>query len=114
MSSPLRVLFVMRPDATTRFGGDTVLARETLAAVRATGANADYVETDRPGARGYDIAHIFNVGQPEVCKRQMDACEEAGVPVALSPVWLDLREYFGRAHVYERLFLNARTASEVE
>ena len=100
----------MRPDASTRFGGDTVLARDNFAAVKALGVEADVVETDRPDPRGYDIAHVFNVGQPDVCKRQMDACEEAGVPVALSPVWLDLREYFGRAHAYERLFLQAKDA----
>lgn len=104
----------MRPDASTRFGGDTVLARDNLAAVRALGVEADFVETDQPDPRGYDVAHVFNVGQPDVCKRQMDACEEVGVPVALSPVWLDLREYFGRAHAYERLFLQARDVQSLE
>ena len=108
MSSEPRVLFVVRPDASTRFGGDTVLARDNFAAVKALGIDADFVETDKPDPRGYDIAHIFNVGQPELCKRQIEACLEAGVPVALSPVWLDLREFFGRAHAYEHLFLNAR------
>ena len=110
----LRVLFVVRPDASTRFGGDAMLARDNFAAVRALGVAADMVETDRPDAHGYDLVHIFNVGQPEICKRQMDACEEAGVPIALSPVWLDLREYFGRAHAHERLLLTAKTAGEVE
>jgi glycosyltransferase involved in cell wall biosynthesis len=109
----LRVLFVQRPDASTRFGGDTMLARDNFEAVKALGVDADIVETDRPDARGYDLVHIFNVGQPEISKRQMDAAEEAGVPIALSPVWLDLREYFGRAHVYEHLLLNAKTAREV-
>jgi glycosyltransferase involved in cell wall biosynthesis len=112
VSTP-RVLFVMRPDASTRFGGDTVLARDNFAAVKTLGVEADFVETAEPDPRGYDLAHVFNVGQPEVCKRQMDACEEAGVPVALSPVWLDLREYFGRAHAYERLFLNARDLTSI-
>ena len=114
LQSGLRVLFVQRPDASTRFGGDAMLARDNFEAVKALGVAADMVETDRPDARGYDLAHIFNVGQPEICRRQMDACEEAGVPVILSPVWLDLREYFGRAHVYEHLLLNAKTAREVE
>jgi glycosyltransferase involved in cell wall biosynthesis len=110
----LRVLFVQRPDASTRFGGDAMLARDNFEAVKALGVAADMVETDRPDARGYDLVHIFNVGQPEICKRQMDACDEAGVPFVLSPVWLDLREYFGRAHAYERLLLNAKTDREVE
>jgi len=104
---------VMRPDASTRFGGDTVLARDNFAAVKELGIVADFVETDRPDPRGYDLAHVFNVGQPDVCERQLDACQEAGVPVALSPVWLDLREYFGRAHAFERLFLNARSPEAI-
>ncbi|MDQ6766854.1 MAG: glycosyltransferase [Candidatus Eremiobacteraeota bacterium] len=104
----------MRPDASTRFGGDTVLARDNFTALKELGVDADFVETDRPDARGYDIAHIFNVGQPEVCQRQMDACQEAGVPIALSPVWLDLREYFGRAHAYEHLFLHAKQVQTLE
>jgi glycosyltransferase involved in cell wall biosynthesis len=114
MSGAPRVLFVMRPDATTRFGGDTVLARDNFAAVKEYGIDADFVETDRPDPRGYDVAHVFNVGQPEICGRQMDACEEAGVPVALSPVWLDLREYFGRAQAYEQLFLKAKNVESIE
>jgi glycosyltransferase involved in cell wall biosynthesis len=114
VNNSLRVLFVMRPDASTRFGGDTMLARDNFEAVRALGVAADMVESDRPDPRGYDVAHVFNVGQPDVCKRQMDACEEAGVPVALSPVWLDLREYFGRAQWYEHLFLNAKNVKTVE
>jgi glycosyltransferase involved in cell wall biosynthesis len=112
MSEP-RVLFIMRPDASTRFGGDTVLAKDNFAAVKALGIDADFVETDTPDPRGYDVAHIFNVGQPDVCKRQMDACEEAGVPVALSPVWLDLREYFGRAQAYEKLFNSAKSVDAI-
>lgn len=108
MNGEPRVLFVLRPDASTRFGGDTVLARDNLTAIKGLGVDADFVETDRPDPRGYDIAHVFNVGQPELCRRQMEGCLEAGVPIALSPVWLDLREFFGRAHAYEHLFLNAR------
>jgi glycosyltransferase involved in cell wall biosynthesis len=110
----LRVLFVVRPDASARYGGDITLARQTCEAVRALGVSADFVETDEPQARGYDVAHIFNVGQPDVCKRQMDACRRARVPVALSPVWLDLREFFGRAQVYERLFRTAPSHRSVQ
>ena len=113
VNSGPRVLFVVRPDASTRFGGDTVLARDNFAAVKALGLDVDMVETDRPDLKGYDVAHVFNVGQPDVCARQLDACEEAGVPVALSPVWLDLREYFGRAHAYEHMFLHARNADAI-
>jgi glycosyltransferase involved in cell wall biosynthesis len=110
----LRILFVVRPDASTRFGGDTKLARDTLEAVRTLGIECDYQETDQPNARGYDLVHIFNIGQPDVCRRQFDACEKAKVPIALSPVWLDLTEFYGRALAYERLLSKARTSGAVQ
>lgn len=114
MSSLPRVLFVLRPDAASRFGGDTVLARNNFEAIKALGVSADLVESDRPDARGYDIAHIFNIGQPEVAERQFEACEKTGAAIALSPVWLDLEEFFGRAQAYHRLFLSAKNFRSVQ
>jgi glycosyltransferase involved in cell wall biosynthesis len=110
----LRVLFVVRPNEAERPGGDTKLARDTLTAVKELGVVADCVAAQEPDARGYDIAHVFNVGQPEVCRRQLDACAASDVPVALSPIWLDLREFLGKGFAYERLFSSARTESAVE
>lgn len=97
-----------------RPGGDTKLAADTLAAIKALGVEAELCASQTPNPSGYDIAHVFNVGQPEVCKRQMDACIAAGVPVALSPVWLDLREFLGKAFAYEHLFLKTRNERKVE
>ena len=110
----LRALLIMRPDADTRFGGDTVLVRDTAAALIAEGLQVDVVCTDKPDPRGYDIAHIFNVGQPEICASQIAACEIARVPIALSPVWLDLEEYTGRGLAQHRLFERIRDAAALE
>jgi glycosyltransferase involved in cell wall biosynthesis len=110
----LRALLVLRPDASSHYGGDTRLAYELLAALRAIGVDADAVESDDPGCSGYDVAHVFNVGQPEVSARQFDACDRAHVPVALSPVWLDVRELFGRGRAFERLLVRERSAQRAE
>jgi glycosyltransferase involved in cell wall biosynthesis len=110
----LRTLLIMRPDAETRFGGDTVLVRDTAAALISAGLQADVVHTDEPDARGYDIAHVFNVGQPEICARQIAACEKVRVPIALSPVWLDLEEYTGRGVAQHHLFERMRDAARLE
>lgn len=110
----MRALLVVRPNAQERPGGDTKLAYDTLAAIQKLGVDAQLVESDTPDARGYDIAHIFNVGQPDVCRRQMDACVSAGVRIALSPVWLDLREFLGKAFAYERLFSKERSEHGVD
>jgi glycosyltransferase involved in cell wall biosynthesis len=45
-----------------------------------------------------------------VCAAQMDACRSAGVPVALSPIWVSRREFFYRAPACERTLEKANSA----
>ena len=92
----------MRPDARARHGGDVLQAKNTAAGLREIGVAVDIAETTTPDARGYDIAHLFGVFEPDVCAAQMDACRTAGVPVALSPIWISRREFFYRAPACER------------
>ncbi|HEY7981404.1 MAG TPA: glycosyltransferase family 4 protein [Candidatus Eremiobacteraceae bacterium] len=108
----LRVLFVLRPDARTRHGGDVLQAANTAAALRLIGVDVAVVETKTPDARGFDIAHVFGMFEPEVCAAQVEACSAAGVPVALSPIWISRREFFARAPVCERTMEKARTADD--
>jgi glycosyltransferase involved in cell wall biosynthesis len=108
----IRVLFVLRADAKTRHGGDVLQAANTAAALRAMGADVTIVETKTPDARGYDIAHVFGMFEPEVCAAQVEACKIAGVPIALSPIWISRREFFARAPVCERTIEKARTAED--
>jgi glycosyltransferase involved in cell wall biosynthesis len=110
----LRALLVTRPDASSKYGGDTCLASETLAALRDAGIAADLIEAESPDLGGYDLAHIFNIGDATVCARQMDACEAKSVPIVLSPVWLDVREMLGRGRAFERTLIRDRDASTVE
>lgn len=109
-----RALLVLRADASTRYGGDTRLAYETLAALRKAGVEADLVESATPDARGYDVAHVINVGVPAIAESQVDACEGAGVPVVISPVWLDLREMEGRGRAFERALIRERDPARAE
>jgi glycosyltransferase involved in cell wall biosynthesis len=108
----IRVLFVLRPDARTRHGGDVLQAENTAAALRSIGVEVGVVETKTPDARGYDIAHVFGMFEPEVCSAQFEACKAARVPVALSPIWISRREFFARAPVCERTIEKARTAED--
>jgi glycosyltransferase involved in cell wall biosynthesis len=98
----LRVLFVIRPDAGTRAGGDSVQANKTAEELRALGHTVDVAATDAPDPRGYDIVHIFGVFDPPLARRQFDACKSAGVPIALSPIWWDLTDFFARSRAVER------------
>ncbi|MDQ2817138.1 MAG: glycosyltransferase [Candidatus Eremiobacteraeota bacterium] len=104
----MRALLVLRPDALTHHGGDTVQAHSTASALCAIGLEAHVVATKSPDPRGFDIAHIFGMNQPEVCARQIECCRRAGVSVALSPIWLSLREFFARARAVEAVLGKAR------
>jgi len=105
----MRALLILRADASPHFGGDVVQARSTSAALRALGVEADVVETEQPDARGYDIGHVFGIGEADRCARQIAACRSAGARVALSPIWLDFTEVFGTARACERELQKSRT-----
>lgn len=98
----LRVLFVIRPDAATRAGGDSVQANKTADELRVLGHSIDVAATDAPDPRGYDLVHLFGVFDPPLARKQLDACKNAGVPIALSPIWWDLTDFFARSRAVER------------
>jgi glycosyltransferase involved in cell wall biosynthesis len=109
----MRALLVVRPDARAKPGGDLVHAERTATALRALGADADVVATLAPDPRGYDVAHVFGVFEPATARAQIDAVKAHGAPLALSPIWLDLRAFFATSPHVERA-LEARTVAEVE
>ena len=105
----MKALLIVRPDAKTRFGGDTTLAHNTARALRAFGVEAEVAAAQDPDPRGHDLAHIFGIFEPEVCARQIDACKRARLPLVVSPIWLDLRAVYGVARACERAMRRART-----
>jgi glycosyltransferase involved in cell wall biosynthesis len=111
-NAALRVLMVLRPDASSRFGGDTVQARSTAAALRDLETHVDIVESVAPDPRGYDIAHVFGISEPDKCGPQIERCKAAGVPVALSPIWIGRAEFFARAPACERILRGSRSAAD--
>ncbi len=109
----MKALLVVRSDARSKHGGDVVHAERTAAALRALGASPDVVASDAPDPRGYDVAHVFGIFDPPRARSQIDAIRAHGTPLALSPIWLDLRALFATAPVIERA-LAARSPSDVE
>jgi len=99
----VRVLFVVRPSAPERSGGDLTQALFTKRALEAAGVEVDVAATLDPDPRGYDLAHIFGVFDPENCERQLAACSRAKVRVALSPIWWDLLPFYGRSRAVEKI-----------
>ncbi|MFN2449674.1 MAG: glycosyltransferase [Candidatus Baltobacteraceae bacterium] len=98
----LRILYVIRPDAVQRTGGDAVQAIQTAQALRAMGHTVDIAASAQPDARGYDIAHVFGVFDPLLARAQIDACRRSATPLALSPIWWDLTEFYARSAAVEK------------
>ena len=109
----MRALLVARPDGARKHGGDVVHAERTATALRALGADVDLVFSDAPDPRGYDVAHVFGIFEPERAGKQIGAIRAHGTPLALSPIWLDLRAFFAIAPRVERA-LASRSAGAVE
>jgi glycosyltransferase involved in cell wall biosynthesis len=99
----MRVLFVVRETAATRSGGDMTQALFTKKALELQGVRVDIAPGLEPDARGYDVAHVFGVFDPEPCAAQMAACARTGVPIALSPIWWDLFDFYARSRACERV-----------
>jgi glycosyltransferase involved in cell wall biosynthesis len=94
---PSRVLFVAHPDAFQQVGGAMTQVSFTKRALEAAGVTVDLVTTLDPDPRGYDLAHVFGVYDPQEANQQVRACKAAGVVTAVSPLWWDLFDYYGRS-----------------
>jgi glycosyltransferase involved in cell wall biosynthesis len=109
----MRVLHVVRPNARERPGGDIAQADGSARGLRELGVEVDVAASVTPDARGYDVAHVFGVFEPETAERQVAAVRARGVPLVLSPIFGDLRSYYATAPLLVRA-LEARTARGVE
>ncbi|HZO93305.1 MAG TPA: glycosyltransferase family 4 protein [Candidatus Baltobacteraceae bacterium] len=99
----MRVLLVTRANAAAKPGGDAVVAERAAEALRGLGVEADFVASDEPDARGYDVAHVFGIFDPHVARAQFAAVRRAGVPLVLSPIWWDRSGFFAISPRVERI-----------
>lgn len=93
----MRALLVTRSNASARPGGDTAVLRGAAAALAAHGVTADVVETETPDARGYDVAHVFGIFNPDVAEPQVAAIRRSGTPLVISPICWDRSALFALA-----------------
>ena len=93
-------------------GGDITQAQITKRGLAAVGVTADILAKLEPDVRGYDLAHVFGAFDPEICAEQVAACRRSGVRVALSPIWWDLYQFFGRSRACERILAGPARAVE--
>jgi glycosyltransferase involved in cell wall biosynthesis len=76
--------------AAPRFrGGDLTQMRKTAEVLRALGVEVAESFEPLPDGRGCDLAHVFNLRTVDVTPGQVRHLRESGLPVVLSPIYLD-------------------------
>ena len=93
----LRILLVARKEAIT--GGPSIRIPILAGLLEAAGHTVEISYDPAPVAAGFDVAHVFNVWAPWEALPQMRHLKSTGIPLVLSPIFLDLAEsaWAGRA-----------------
>lgn len=86
----MRVLMVNHPGAEGFRGGDVVQMRKTAAALRFHGVAVTESFAPDPNPTGFDLAHVFNLRTARDTLAQLTHLKGFGIPVVLSPLYLDL------------------------
>lgn len=86
----MKVLFVNTPKAPEMRGGDLTQMRQTAAALQPLGVDVGESFDREPDARGYDLAHVFNLRTLDVTPGQVKHLKQFGIPVAMSPIYMDM------------------------
>jgi glycosyltransferase involved in cell wall biosynthesis len=88
----LRVLFSSRTTLFSTPGGDTIMLLKTAESLRLLGCEVTIsIDLNHP-LDGYDIVHFFNLTRPQEAYHQARRATKGGIPVILSPVYVDYTE----------------------
>lgn len=85
----MRVLMVNHPEAESYRGGDLTQMRQSAAALRSFGVQVEESFSPTPNAAGFDLAHVFNLRTIAVTPGQVAHLKRQGIPVVLSPIYLN-------------------------
>lgn len=85
----MNVLMVNHPECERFRGGDLVQMRQTAAALKPLGVRVAESFALEPDASGFDLAHVFNLRTVLATPRQVAHLKAQGVPVVLSPIYLN-------------------------
>ena len=90
---PVKVLFLSRTSLFSVPGGDTTQILKTAEALRSRGCDVTVSTDINPDTVGFDVVHIFNLTRPQETYFQALAAKKHGIPVVLSPIYVDFSEY---------------------
>ena len=86
----MKVVLVNHGTAGDWGGGDSVQIKQTASKLLERGYDVSIQNSDRPRVKDADIVHIFNCRVYESFKQQVYCCQVAGVPVVVSPIWINI------------------------
>jgi len=86
----MRVLLVNHGTAADWGGGDGVQMRETGKRLQERGHSVELVNADRFNPAEFDLVHLFNCRVHHCFEQQVLSCQEAGIPVVVSPIWVSI------------------------
>ena len=101
---PLRILLVARKEQLA--GGPLIRIPILRQQLTDLGHSVDVSYDPTPQTAGFDIAHVFNVWTPWEALRQIRHLKQTGIPVVLSPIFLDLAESAWAAKAVMLIFTN--------
>jgi glycosyltransferase involved in cell wall biosynthesis len=110
----MKVLMVNSPGAPRFRGGDLVQMRRTAAALKPLGVDVTESLDLEPEAKGFDLAHVFNLRTIEATQRQVKHLKKAGLPIAMSPIYLNPSLALWGTRVITTFFRHAGTEAELD
>jgi glycosyltransferase involved in cell wall biosynthesis len=111
--SLLKVMMVNTPQSPRFKGGDTTQMRKTAAVLRQVGVHVIENTDVEPNARGFDVAHVFNLRTIGDTARQVQSLIRSGVPVVLSPIYLNPGVALWANRVISNIFMSPRSDAEI-
>jgi len=92
----MRLLLInARANAVALPGGDSIQMEKTCHALREMGVTIDIrLPSELDPLPSCDLAHVFNIQEPETTWKVYQALQRRGAPFVLSPIYWDMYEYW--------------------
>jgi glycosyltransferase involved in cell wall biosynthesis len=89
----MRALWLVRPNLTSRPGGDTTQILRTQEALHQLGVEVTLCSDSEPDYAGYDLVHLFHLDRVWENMRWVGPIRANGVACVLSPIYWPAQEY---------------------
>lgn len=110
----MKVLMVNTPAALRFRGGDLTQMRNTAQALSRLGVQVSESFDRRPQAKGFDLVHVFNLRTVRITPAQVRHFKRAGLPVVMSPIYLNPSLALWANRVIGNIFRKPRQQRELD